>query len=276
MVVLFKTLPDESSSSLQALGNLMHRVLRTRGYTVTVEPWLHDLPGTAQLVGKRNHRTHYVLIRQHANVSEVELWVRYAQSCSTDTRVTFLCANQKKLGVAAFAKHRKSGIGIAVAMGSEIEFLLESKDLAFHAKAPTRSSLKPKVRKKLGDAMDKLDAGEWREAFEDACTSLEEECLVYLIKNQKLNRVKYMDGSSLKQPTIAEIKKMSLGGLKKIFCNMVSQNQLESNLCAALTKLNPDRILKVHYPKKKSTEAALRKHAGTHFWLISNALTWLC
>jgi hypothetical protein len=66
---------------------------------------------------------------------------------------------------------------------------------------------------------------------------------------------------------------MPMGALKDIFCKLVSQNQLEAHLCSALTKLNPDRIRRTHKRKSKASEAALRRRAGTHFWLINNALS---
>lgn len=66
-----------------------------------------------------------------------------------------------------------------------------------------------------------------------------------------------------------------MGALKDIFCTLVSQNQLEANLCSALTELNPDRVRRTHKRKSKGTEAALRRRAGPHFWLINNALSLL-
>jgi hypothetical protein len=104
-----------------------------------------------------------------------------------------------------------------------------------------------------------------RPAFEDACGILEEECRSYLIKNLKMGRVKFQTGGKIKIPTEKQIRRMPMGALKDIFCNLVNQNQLEANLCAALTKLNPDRILRAHHRRSKRTEAALRKRAGHIF-----------
>lgn len=276
MSIRFITLPDDAESTLQSLANATHRAMRGRGYRVTVEPRDLELPGTPTLGGKRRHEVHFILVRQQTLKKEVEAWVRYAQSCSGDTRITFVCASSKRLGAQKIAELRKLGVGIAIPMDGGIQFLTESRDIAFHAQAPRRESLKPRVRSLLGDALDKLENGDWRDAFEGACTTLEEECRRHLLKYHRLNRVRYKQGNVIKTPTIAQIRKMPLGRLKDIYCNLISQNQLDANLCTALTRLNPDRVKKVHKPSKRTTEDALRKRVGTHFWLISNALTELC
>jgi hypothetical protein len=152
---------------------------------------------------------------------------------------------------------------------------VEARDLAFHAQGPDRASLKPRVRELLGEPLDRFERGDWRPAFEDACGILEEQCRAYLLRNLKMGRVKYQSGNKVKMLTAKDIKKMTLGGLKDIFCKMVSQNHVEANLCSALTKLNPDRVRRAHFRGKRQSDAAIRKRAGTNFWLISNALSLL-
>jgi hypothetical protein len=135
--------------------------------------------------------------------------------------------------------------------------------------------MKPKVRELLGEALDRFERGDWRAAFEDACGMLEEECRAYLLRNLKMGRAKYQSGKKTKEPTRGDIKRMPMGALKDIFCALVSQNQTEANICAALTKLNPDRVRRAHRRQSKSAEAALRRRVGTHFWLINNTLSLL-
>jgi hypothetical protein len=135
--------------------------------------------------------------------------------------------------------------------------------------------MKPKVRQLLGESLDRLERGDWRPAFEDACVVLEEESRAYLLRNLKMGRVKYEDGGKIKVPSVKQIKKMPMGALKDIFCRLVAQNKLEANLCSALSSLNPDRILRAHRRRSKGAEGALRRRVGSHFWLINNALTLL-
>ena len=159
--------------------------------------------------------------------------------------------------------------------GNELNFECEARDLAFHGQAPNREMMKPKVRELLGEALDRFERGDWRPAFEDACGILEEQCRSYMLKSVRMGRVKYQAGGKIKVPTPEQIKKMPMGALKDIFCSLISQNQTEANLCSALTKLNPDRIRRAHKRTSKSAETALRRRAGTHFWLINNTLSLL-
>ena len=68
-----------------------------------------------------------------------------------------------------------------------------------------------------------------------ACTVLEEACRSYLLEQRLLGRLSYTNGSKITHPSDAGIKRMTLGQLKEVFCNMVRQNPREANLCRALT-----------------------------------------
>ena len=271
MAVEFLTLPDE----LQGLAIELLSYLTKRGYSHTKEPNSLTLPATPTVVAFRGHETHYFVVRQSVSQMEIETWSRYAYSCTTDTRITFCCPESSSISVAQLGSLRKQRVGLAVRTASGFDITSEARDLAFHAQAPDRASLKPKVRELLGEAFDRLEVGDWRPAFEDACTVLEERCRSYLLTKLKMGGVKYKSGSKIKTPSPGQIKKMTLGALKDIFCKMVNQNQLEANLCTALTKLNPDRIRRAHTRHARPSEAALRRRVGAHFWLISNALSVL-
>ncbi len=265
----FLTLPDE----LQSLANRLFTDLRARGYTAKREPHPLELPSTPSIRAKRRHETHYFLVRQAWAIDEVEQWHRYCCSCATETRLS-ICSSVK-----TSAKHltalRKRGVGLIRDERGALHHECETRDLAFHARAPSLASLKPKVRTLLGESLERLERGDWRPAFEDACGVLEEECRSYLLRGLKVGRVKYQAGSKTKVPTAAQIRKLTLGALKNIFCGMVNQNQIEAHLCSALTKLNPDRVRRTHRKQAKAAEAAVRKRVGIHFWLINNSLALL-
>lgn len=267
----FLTLPDE----LQEHANWLLQQLSQRGYRTEAEPNLLTLPATSTVMAKRGHETHHFLIRQSLTVEEVDEWHRYCCSCSTDTRLTICLPPDVSIGQAQKTALRAKGVGLVSMSVGEIQHEAEARDLAFHAQAPDRKRMKPKVRELLGEALDRFDRGDWRPAFEDACAILEEQCRSYLIKSCKMGRVKYQSGSKVKTPTVHEIKRMPMGALKEIFCRLVAQNKLEANLCTALGQLNPDRIRRAHKRTKKTSETALRKRVGGHFWLISNALSLL-
>lgn len=269
MAIEFLTLPDE----LQTLANRLAEDLAARGYKVKREPDSLELPATPTISATRRHETHYFLVRQSWTEVEIEQWHRFCCSCATETRLT-ICSSARPTNP-RMSKLRGLGIGFMRQHGDGFHREVESRDLAFHAKAPDRASLKPKVRALLGEALDRLDGGDWRPAFEDACGILEEECRRYLLRNLRMGRVKYQVGTKTKIPTVAHINKMTLGALKDVFCQMISQNHTEAHLCAALTKINPDRIRRTHRKKAKNAEAAVRRRVGIHFWLINNALSLL-
>jgi hypothetical protein len=270
----FITLPDDSGSELQNLANLLWNDLKRRGYRLKAEPDPLEYPATPTIVGRRSHETHFFIVRQTIASEEVDAWIAYARSCTTDTRVS-ICGPSSRFSPTEIASLKRQGVGVIIhgADGLQTD---NAGDLAFHAQAPNRDALKPKVQELLGEALDRLDKKDWRPAFEDACTVLEDECRSYLLKKLKLGTLKYQPkkgGAAV--PSAEDIRRMTLGALKNVFCGMISQNHIESKLCSALTKLNPDRIRRAHFRKGGQQEAALRRRAGTHFWLISNALSIL-
>lgn len=271
MAAEFLTLPDE----LQKLASDLLSYLGRRGYTPKKEPNSLGLPATPTVIATRGHETHYYIVRQDISPTEVDSWFRYACSCTTDTRITFCCPEKNSITVAQVTALRNQRVGLSVRTPTGFDITSEARDLAFHAHGPDRASLKPEVRELLGEAFDRLEAGDWRPAFEDACTVLEEQCKRYLLTKSKMGGVKYKFGSSIKNPTATAIRRMTLGAMKNVFCGMVNQNQVEANLCRALTQLNPDRIRRAHTRHAATSEAALRRRAGPHFWLITNALAIL-
>jgi hypothetical protein len=271
MPIDFLTLLDE----LQELANQLLNDLNRRGFRTSPEPNLLMLPATSTIMATRGHETHHFLVRQNLTMEEADEWHRFCCSCSTDTRLTICFPPGLEIAANHLATLRTKGVGVAFVASDLIQHDSEARDLAFHARAPDRSRMKPKVRELLGESLDRFDRGDWRPAFEEACAVFEEACRAYLIKNCKMGRAKYQNGGKVQSPTVQQIKKMPMGALKDIFCRLISQNKLEANLCSALTQLNPDRIRRAHKRTLKRSETALRKRVGSHFWLINNALSLL-
>jgi hypothetical protein len=267
----FLTLPDE----LQDVANQLLNALARRGFRTSPEPNLLMLPAASTVKADRGHETHHFLVRMKLEMDEVDEWYRFCCSCATDTRLTICLPPGTQVASNHLTALRSQGIGVAFVSPNLLEHEIEARDLAFHARAPDRRRMKPKVRELLGESLDRLDRGDWRPAFEDACAILEEACRAYLIKSCKMGRANYQSGSKIKTPTVSDIKRMPMGALKDLFCSLVSQNKVEANLCSALTQLNPDRVRRAHKRSLKASETALRKRVGSHFWLINNALSLL-
>lgn len=265
----FPTLPDEH----QELANELLRELKSRGYKVVIEPTALELPATPTIRAKRNHETHYFLVRKRIHTVELEQWHRYCCSCNADTRATIVLDDRSDLKSYSAKALREKGVGLGFFENGSFVVEPEARDLAFHAKPPDRKSLSPRARALLGESLDRLERGDWRAAFEEACGVFEEQCRSYLVRAAKLGRANYQSGSRLKTPTERQIAKMTMGALKDVFCSLVAQNQLEAQICSALTTLNPDRVDRTHKRLSPGTEARLRRRVGQHFWLIANTLS---
>lgn len=138
----FVTLPDE----LQSLANHLLIELAKHGYRSKVEPKLLQLPATPTIMGVRGHETHYFLVRELVSIAEIQHWQRYCCCCATDTRVTICRPHGLQITAALNASLRELGIGLATCVQDQLQYGSEAGDLAFHARAPDRALLKPKVR----------------------------------------------------------------------------------------------------------------------------------
>lgn len=255
----FITVPDEQVPVAEAVASLY----RSRSFRVSVEEFDISRPGLPTMTMRRRGETHFILVRRKADTRELGSWVAYCQSRQQDSRVVVVMATEKSASAL-----RAMGVGVIVYQDGGLTELIEARDLAFRSRMPDRSFLKPKARRLLAEPYEKFERGDWYEAFGSACTVLEEVCRSYLIEQRALGRLSYTDGGKLKSPTETGIRKMTLGQLKQVFCNMVRQNPKEANLCRALTLLNPPRIVKAHTTNK----AKLRGKVGLHMWTIVNAL----
>ena len=262
----FYTLPEEL---LTAAGEAV-KTLRERGFTVSVEEPSVEFPTTPTIIARRQPQTHYVFIREKFERDNVEAWVSYCKSCTADVRICLFFPKSDALSVKELSYCTKWGVGVYVLEQGRFECLVQEVDLAFQAELPNRRSLNANTRRLLGPAYDQFGRGEWREGFESAARVLEEECRRYLSKQVNAGRNSFKSGSKIKALTRMEIRGMTLGGLKDVFCNFLSQNSLESKLCAGLTRLNPLRIDRIHRPSSRATENRMRARVGRDMWLIVN------
>ncbi len=273
MAGTFLTVPDE----VLGLAELAEAHFRGAGYTVRIEQAMIDLPGTPTLTLRRSPATQFVLVRKKIDQKEADIWVRYCRSRTTDSRFAVCVPMYVNIGAADLAKLRGLGIGVYCEMvtadGSrDLISLVDGRDLAFNAALPDLNTLKPKVRKLVAAFYEEFERGDWRRSFRDACTILEEKCRSRLLQNVKLGRAQYQRGGKLRTPNAKEVNRMTLGQIKEVFCGLVAQNQIEANICKALTKLNPLRIRITHRPSSAATERRLRAEAGSSMWTIINSL----
>lgn len=262
----FYTLPEE----LLSMAGKAVENLRQRGFRVHVEKSSVEFPSTPTMIAKRAPQTHYVFVRDKIERDDVEAWISYCRSCTQDVRICVFFPKSEALKVTDLAWCNNLGVGVYVLRQNEFECLAQEVDLAFQAQLPDSRSLNAKTRRLLGPAYDQFGRGEWREGFECAIRVLEEECRRYLTDQVRAGRNSFKSGRRTKALTRTEVGRMTLGALKDVLCNLLSQNSLESKLCAGLTRLNPLRIARIHRPSSRATENRMRAGVGRGMWLIVN------
>lgn len=265
----FVTIPDK----LVGIAQRAVKAFRQAGFRVTIEKRELGLPAAATICATRSTAKHYVLIRSRIDLKEIQTWARYCQSHTADTRFALCLPDSESFSARDLSNLRELGVGLYTDDGEFTTNVIPERDLAFKAYLPLRESMKPSVRKALGPALDEFESGDWRYGFEQAFSILEERCRQYLERSVGMGRAAYKAGAKTKSPTKREVARMTMGQLKTVFCGLVRQNQIEANVCAALTQLNPIRVKRVHNRSKKSTENKLRENAGKDMWVIINTLT---
>ena len=129
-----------------------------------------------------------------------------------------------------------------------------------------------KMRKALGSAYEQFERGQWRESFEEACKALESMAKPYLSNAIHAGRLKISEGGVVKNPTVAGIKRMTLGQLANAYSKAQPQNATDAVLHQTLAAINPARVGVAHNVNAAKTERQLRKNVGAHMHAIVQAL----
>jgi hypothetical protein len=267
--VQFVTIPDELNGTAQRAAHALRQV----GFRISIEKRELASPATPTMCATRGSEKRYILVRGRLKLDEIETWVRYCQSHTRDTRLAICLPNSKTLSTGALRKLRELGVGLYTDNEEIVTNVLTERDLAFRVSLPPRQNIKPKVRGVLGPALDQFETGDWRYGFQQTYTIFEEKCRHYLVRNARMGRATYRTGSRTHTPDKNQVLKMTMGQLKVVFCGLIRQNQIEANICAALTQINPIRIKQTHKRSDRHTETKLRNAAGQHMWIMINTLT---
>lgn len=259
----FQIVSEDLIAAVVALANRKAEA----GYKVIVEPGEIHLPSTPALKLLREGTTIYVEPGS-ARIPErqIEDWVRYAQSCPSDTRIVYCCNKHLSHKKEGWLRARK--VGLAVVENGNVVDQIGAHDLAMKMVLPPIGQLKAQLRRKLSTSYEKEGNGDWQAAFEEACKAFEVEARRYLIKYCGSGRIVLVASASGKTrtPTSSQINRMTIGALAKTFGEILKKNQLDSRIGDTLAAINRDRITVAH--KKRSGEKRLRQNVGQHMWAI--------
>ncbi|HEX3599476.1 MAG TPA: hypothetical protein VHU84_05000 [Lacipirellulaceae bacterium] len=246
---------------------------RQTGYSVAEEKSDLGFPFTPALVCKRQQTTLLCEIGSKTALTRVDLWIGFAKSQGRDMRLALVMPESEILTADEEAKLRNAGIGLyrSRADGNFAEVLIPQ-DLAFSVALPPIEDCPRKIRMLLGKAYEQFGRGNWREGFEDACHALEDESRRYVKGGIQKGRITILAAKGPKNPTVAQINKMTLGALAKTVSQIQNQNLSDAILGKALDRINKDRIGVVHHRTRARTENRLRKNVGQHMWSILAAL----
>lgn len=266
---LFKTVPTELLEVIEAA----HSYFRSHGYTVQVEPQgKPHFPNTPPMLCKRDHTQVAVLAFRRLDTDLLDSWVATAKNIRTDFRVA-VCVPPKPATRDMKDRElcRKMRVGVYECSASGVTVLHEPLDQGMQIALPDLARKPRGVRQALGAAVEHLEAGRWREGFDEACKSLEQRARPYLEKAVRSTRLTITDNRGRPIPA-DRISKMTLGQLAHAFDSAPTRNQTDELICRALKAINPDRVKAIHKNRKAGTETKLRSNVGIHLLTIINAL----
>jgi hypothetical protein len=248
---------------------------RGLGYKAYVEPLEIHFPARPTFVFRRSPTALAVLVTGKIDMRLLQEWVSLAKSMSTDFRVA-LClpheSSQKQLAKNQLELQRL-GVGVFVSAGGQLTKLTDAVDQNINVTLPDLARQPNAVRHALGPAYEHFRGGRWRDCFEEACTSLEQEVRPYFKKAIRTGRLTVYDSNgNPKNPTLRRIDSMTIGQLAVALGSARPLNGTDSQLQKALTQINSDRVGAAHKNRQAATERRLRKNVGVHMHAIVQAI----
>lgn len=248
--------------------------LEGQGFKVTAEPTDLAFPNTPVLMGSRaTGQLFFYEVSGKVNVDRAAAWVNYGKASSSDVRYVVVVANGKNIPSTALSRLKKLGVGVHLIDAGNVEQLCHPHDLSLTFEFP--SVPKPLV-KKLASARDLFGDGHWKEAYEDACQALESDSRAYMAKRLRMGASFVSSAGKSLSYTEAQINKATLGSVGKMFLELVTPTQAESQVGQAIGRINPRRITVAHFKSKTGKRARqLRDEVGKDLIVIVNAMMML-
>lgn len=263
--------------TFDALGNLAdtaraaYDYVLAHGYRVKAEHSELGYPFGALLQCKRGPTTMVVDIGAFVVRDRAEAWWAYGKSCSTDFRYSLGTGPDAKIQEEDEQFLRTKGLGWYSFVGGAATEKVTPQDLGLNVALPKLGDLHAKIRPFLAPAFEEFARGSWKEGFQTACGTLEEQARRYFRQGVRSGRILVViKGTPTKLGTSA-INKMTMGQLAGAFARVHAPNFVDSKIGDALATLNDDRIAVVH----KKNEKRLRQNVGQHMYRVIAALKLL-
>jgi hypothetical protein len=264
---VFQTLPDE----LLPLARIAVAHFEATGYKVKVEPGDVSHPSAATMVAIRHQTTLVALVDKSIPKAKIEAWVAYCASSGRDTRLV-LVTPENAVDDEGRDFLRGKRVGHCCSKNSQLVEELPTADLALNVVLPSLQNECLKVRRLLGSTYDHFERSQWREGFDEACSTLEQESRRYFAKWQKTKRIVPLKKGKPYLVASRALNKMPIGPLIELFGSIQSKNATDSIVEKALREIKKDRNDSIHRKNQPKTENTLRKNVGRHMYTIIAAL----
>ena len=245
---------------------------RTRGYVVARERRELGFPYTPTLVCRRQHTRIIVELFEKILIERIDQWVAYARSSNRDIRIAICLPPTAGMTQEDEKSMRAKKVGVYVATGTGLVERIPPEDLGLTLQLPPLATLPRKIQMALGPAYEQYERTQWRECFEEACKSFENEVRNYLLSGSTAGRIVVATRKGPKALTRRQINKMTLGQMANVFSQIQYQSHTDRVVEETLRRINRDRVNVVHHKTKKRTESRLRANVGQHLWAIVAAM----
>lgn len=248
--------------------------LESQGFKVTPEPTSLEYPNTPVLMGTQAAgQLHFFEVSGRVNVARAEAWVNYGKASSRDIRYVVVVANGKSIAPSDLRRLKQIGVGVHLLDGDEVDKVCNPHDLSLRFGFPV---LPRPLVKKLGNARDLFNDGHWKESYEDACQALETDARLYMAKRIKVGATFQSEKGKAITYTETQVAKATLGGVGKMFLELTTPTQSESQVGQAIARVNPRRVTVAHFKSKTGKRAQqLRDEVGKDLIVILNAMQML-
>jgi hypothetical protein len=261
----FQTISDDLSDLAEESAGYFE----SRGYRLTIEPSELGFPFTPAFKAKRQGTTILVEVINKIDRTRIEQWISYSKTCSSDMRICLAVADSNLLQQDIESYLRQNGVGCVLYSANIVSERFAARDQAVAVHPPAINTLPRRLRELLGEAYDKLNQGNWPDAFEDMCRVIEVEARRRLKLARKRGAVligKYHSVNPKK------IERLTMGELAIAYSELETQNHADSQIHQTLARINKDRVGVVHHRQKPHIQRRLRKNAGNHMWAIVQTL----
>lgn len=203
-------------------------------------------------------------------------WLAYGHSAGHDFRVAINMSEALDNNLTPDDRTwlETQGIGLYIT-GAVVHQRNAPRDLALNIMLPNLSGAPRVLRELLSPSFEQVAGPDWREGFLSACEIFEDRARQNLLRGIQTGRIQLHTSRGPSNPTMRQVKRMTMGQLADAYARIQSQNHLDMQIRQGLARLNPDRVSATHRRRHAGTERRLRANVGRHLYTIFSVMRQL-